>query len=95
MNTPAPKEITPHHQGLLAVLYVRTARMPGGPVDDAHLTTQRDQARYARAWGWPESAIRVIEDLGQSGTAGERPGWQRLLDLVRQGQVGIGLTTRS
>jgi hypothetical protein len=43
-------------------------------------------------WGWPESAIHVIEDLGKSGSS-ERPGWHRLLDLVRQEQVGIILAT--
>ena len=87
-------DITPHHRGRLAVVYVRTATIPGSTADHARIQAQRDQAARARAWGWPETAILVIEDIGRSGSSAEgRPGWQRLLNLVGQGQVGMLLAS--
>ncbi len=94
MDTQEHIDIRPHHRARLAVVYVRTTTIPDSPADYTRLKAQRDQAQHARVWGWPESAIQVIEDLGRSGASGaERPGWQRLLDLVQQGQVGIVLVS--
>jgi DNA invertase Pin-like site-specific DNA recombinase len=39
-------------------------------------------------WGWAESLIRTIEDLGLSGTTPNRPGYLELLDLIRRSLVG-------
>ena len=54
---------------------------------------QRALANRARAWGWPECRVRVIDaDLGVSGTsAGQRPGFHEMLDLIERDQVGIVL----
>jgi DNA invertase Pin-like site-specific DNA recombinase len=87
-------EVMPHHRTRLAVVYVRTAAMPDTLADYTDLKTQRDQAQRALTWGWPQSAIHFIEDLGTSGVSAEgRLGWQRLLDLIRQGQVGMLLVS--
>ena len=58
--------ITPQHRTRLAVVYARTSVIPDHPTECIRLTAQRDQAQQALAWGWPKSAIYVIEDLGKS-----------------------------
>ncbi len=94
MNRQSPIVIASHHRNRLAVVYVRTATVQHGLEDLARLDYQRAQVRHARAWGWPERAIQVIEDIGRSGSSAKgRPGWQRLLDLVRQGGVGLVLVS--
>lgn len=86
--------IRPHHRTRLAVVYVRTAQTPDTLEDYTCLKAQRDQVQHALAWGWSQNAIHVIEDLGVSGSSAEkRLGWQRLLDLVRQAQVGMLLVS--
>jgi hypothetical protein len=89
MKTKRPKQITPHHRNRLAVEYRRRSSLLQDP---AH---QDSQARLARAWGWPESAIHLIdEDTGRTGaTVKGRRGFQRLRRLIRAGRVGVVLVT--
>jgi DNA invertase Pin-like site-specific DNA recombinase len=51
---------------------------------------QRAQADLARAYGWPDHLIEIIdEDLGRSGSSTvARSGWQSMLDQMAANQVG-------
>jgi hypothetical protein len=77
-------KIESHHRRRAAVVYVRSAAVPQGPEDLARVEYQRAQAWHARAWGWPEGAVQVIdEDLGRSGRSiDNRAGYQKLCDMV-------------
>jgi DNA invertase Pin-like site-specific DNA recombinase len=57
-------------------------------------TRQYALVERARALGWPEDAVEVIdEDLGRSGaTADERNGFRRLAEAVAHGQAGAIFT---
>ena len=52
-------------------------------------------AERARQMGWPETAVRVIDDdLGMSGASSQsRAGFQRLVAAIGMGEVGIVLVT--
>jgi DNA invertase Pin-like site-specific DNA recombinase len=45
----------------------------------------------ARAYGWPEDSIEVIdEDLGKSGSSVDRRiGWHSMLDQIAANKVGV------
>jgi DNA invertase Pin-like site-specific DNA recombinase len=75
----------------LAVVYVRQSTPKQVEEHTGSTAHQRNQKEYALRWGWREADIEVIdEDLGMSGTSGDRrKGWQRLLKLVSEGRVGI------
>ncbi len=89
MSAKKRNEITPQHRNRLAVEYRRHSTTSPGPEH------QDSQAHHARTWGWPESAIQVInEDAGRSGSgADNRPGFQRLYRMVEAGQVGLVLVS--
>ncbi len=95
MGSQGQIEINPHHRNRLAIVYVRTACVPDSPVAYTGLEAQRAQAEHARAWGWPEGAIQVIEeDVGRSGASAEgRPGYQRLCRMLAAKQVGVILVS--
>ena len=86
-------KIESQHRRRLAVVYVRSSRVPQAPEDLAFVEYQRAQAWHARAWGWPESAVQVIdEDIGRAGRTTEaRAGYQKLCDMVAARQVGMVL----
>ncbi|MFI5341970.1 MAG: recombinase family protein [Candidatus Methylomirabilales bacterium] len=95
MRDSRPAQITARHLQRLAVVYLRQSsprQVEENPGSAAH---QRNQKELALRWGWPEDSIEIIDqDLGLSGTSGEsREGWQRLLQLVSQGQVGLILVS--
>jgi len=94
MNPARQIEITYQHRNRLAIAYVRTACAPETPDDLAGIERQRAQVGHARAWGWPETAIQVIEDRGRSGqTAEHREGYLRLCGQIAAGTVGLVLVT--
>ena len=83
--------IHPDHLGRLAVVYVRQSSPHQALANQESLKLQYDLQHRARAAGWDPSHIRVIDsDLGRTGrTAEGRRGFQELVALVNQEQVGI------
>ncbi len=68
-----------------AVVYVRTAT-----VDPAASAEQRALTALPRDWAWPKRLIKIIDaDSGRSGLSADRPGRQRLIELMDQGRVGL------
>jgi hypothetical protein len=94
MRQHRPLEIEDRHLDRLALVFVRQSCRPGVEEQTGSTGHQRDQREFARHWGWPEEAIEVIDDdLGLSGASGNRPGFQRLQDLVAQKQAGMILAS--
>jgi DNA invertase Pin-like site-specific DNA recombinase len=83
--------IHPNHLGRLAVVYVRQSSPHQALANQESLELQYNLQHRARAAGWDPSHIRVIDsDLGRTGrTAAGRRGFQELVALVNQEQVGI------
>jgi DNA invertase Pin-like site-specific DNA recombinase len=79
------------HFRRLAVVYVRQSTPHQVLANQESLKLQYDLQHRARAAGWDPSHIRVIDsDLGRTGrTAAGRRGFQELVALVNQEQVGI------
>jgi hypothetical protein len=83
------EKITPHHHKLAAYVYVRQSTLK--QVHQHHEGRQNQYALVQRALdlGWPPERVRVIDaDLGQSGQANQRPGFQELVAAVSLGRVG-------
>ena len=92
--SPAPNEkVQPHHRDRLAIVYVRQSTLQQVQRHQESTRLQYALTDRARALGWSESRIEVIdEDLGRSGTSAEgRPGFQRLVAEVGLDRVGIVL----
>lgn len=89
MNSPG--KVTSEHLQRNAYLYVRQSSLH--QVNDNRESTARqyDLKRHARALGWDEQRIVVIdEDLGHSGASGcSRSGFQRLVAEVGLGRAGL------
>ena len=83
--------IHPDHLDRLAVVYVRQSSPHQALANQESLKLQYDLQHRARAAGWDPGQIRVIDsDLGRTGrTAEGRRGFQELVALVNQEQVGI------
>src|SRR5262245_10175318 len=79
------------HLRRLAVVYVRQSSPIQALMNQGCLQLQYDLQHRARAAGWDPGQVRVIDtDLGRTGrTAAGRPGFQELVTLVNQEQVGI------
>jgi DNA invertase Pin-like site-specific DNA recombinase len=79
------------HFRRLAVVYVRQSTPHQVLANPESLKLQYDLQHRARAAGWDPSHIRVIDsDLGRTGrSAARRRGFQELVTLVNQEQVGI------
>jgi DNA invertase Pin-like site-specific DNA recombinase len=75
----------------LAVVYVRQSSPHQALANQESLELQYNLQHRARAAGWDPSSIRVIDsDIGRTGRSAEgRPGFQELVALVNQEQVGI------
>ena len=85
-----PPLITPDNLRRRAGIYMRQSS-PGQVRDNQGSTlVQRDQADFARAFGWSEDQIDFIDDdLGKSGSSTAlRGGWQRMIDLIDRGVYG-------
>jgi DNA invertase Pin-like site-specific DNA recombinase len=83
--------IQPLHLRRLAIVYVRQSNPHQVLMNQESLKLQYDLQHRAQAAGWDPSQIRIIDtDLGRTGkTAAGRQGFQELVDLVNQEQVGI------
>lgn len=81
-------KITQDHLARAAYIYIRQSTP-----DQVQYNLESRQRQYAlceraRALGWAKP-VTIDEDLGRSGGGSERPGYERLLAAVCQGQVGI------
>src|SRR5262245_26804223 len=83
--------IQPTHLRRLAVVYVRQSSPHQALMDQESLKLQYDLRHRAHAAGWDPSRVRIIDtDLGRTGrTSAGRAGFQELVALVNQEQVGI------
>lgn len=95
MTERRPAAISHLHLARKAVIYIRQSTPRQVKEHTGSTTVQRHQTDHARCWGWPETAIEVIDDdLGLSGSTGnQRPGWTRLLRMVANQEVGIILVS--
>src|SRR5262249_13089599 len=86
-----PEAVQPAHRLRLAVVYVRQSSPHQTFTNQETLNLNHNPQDRARAAGWDPSQIRIIDaDLGRSGrTSQGRPGFQELVPLVNQEQVGI------
>lgn len=85
-------KVTASHLAREAYLYVRQSTLR--QVFENTESTKRQYALRARAvaLGWPLDRVVVIDrDLGQSGAASDREGFQQLVAAVGMGQVGVVL----
>jgi DNA invertase Pin-like site-specific DNA recombinase len=93
MRKQQPSQITTAHLNRRAIVYRRQATPPQTGETSGATSHQAAQARFAVLWGWPESAIQVIdEETGGNGVTMEhRPGYQDLCRQIAQGEVGLVL----
>ena len=93
--TTGTSKIEPRHLRLQAIVYIRQSTPQQIQNNRESTRRQYDLARRARQMGWPETAIRVIDDdLGLSGAGSQkRAGFQRLVGAIGLGEVGIVLVT--
>lgn len=92
MITRMHEKVTASHLKRNAYLYVRQSTLR--QVVENQESTRRQYALRERAvaLGWPIERVIVIDsDLGQSGAAADREGFQRLVAEVGMGRVGIVL----
>ena len=87
----ASEVIQPIHLERLALVYVRQSSPHQVLANQESLKLQYDLQHRAVAAGWDQARVRVIDsDLGQTGrTAEGRRGFQEVVSLVNQEQVGI------
>ena len=83
--------ITAAHLSRIVIVYVRQSSPEQVEKNTGSQTFQRSQVEMARAYGWSEEQIVVIdEDLGKSGSTLERrTGWQRMLEAIAANTVGV------
>jgi DNA invertase Pin-like site-specific DNA recombinase len=87
-----PQQITARHLQRLACLYVRQSTLQQVLANTESTARQYALKERARALGWPDERIVVIDqDLGQSGASADRVGFQRLVADVGLGKVGLVL----
>jgi DNA invertase Pin-like site-specific DNA recombinase len=86
-----PEAVQPAHLLRLAVVYVRQSSPHQALTNQESLKLQYKLQERAHAAGWDPSQVRVIDaDLGRSGrTSQGRQGFQELVALVNQEQVGV------
>jgi DNA invertase Pin-like site-specific DNA recombinase len=84
--------ITASHRERLACVYLRQSTIQQVRLHTESQRRQRDLADRARDLGWEPGQVLVIdEDLGRSAAVGtvDRPGYQRLLQRIVAGEVGL------
>ena len=83
--------VQPKHRRRLAIVYVRQSSPHQPFMNKESLKLQYNLQHHASAAGWDANLVRVIDtDLGRTGrTAQGRQGFQELVALVNQEQVGI------
>ena len=94
MTANSPK-VDPRHLRLLAIVYIRQSTPQQIQNNQESTRRQYELALRARRMGWPETAVRVIDDdLGMSSASSQhRAGFQRLVASIGMGEVGIVLVT--
>src|SRR5215467_6199237 len=87
----ASEAIQPSHLERLALVYVRQSSPHQVLANQESLKLQYDLQHRACPAGWDPAQVRIIDsDLGRTGrTAEGRRGFQELVALVNQEQVGI------
>lgn len=87
----AAEAIQPSHLTRRAIVYVRPSSPHRALVNQGSLQPQYNPRRRARAAGWEEGRVRVIDtDLGRTGRSPEgRPGFREVVTSVNQERVGI------
>jgi DNA invertase Pin-like site-specific DNA recombinase len=93
--TAGSSKVEARHLRLLAVVYIRQSTLQQLQNNQESTRRQYELAQRARQMGWPETAIRVIDDdLGMSGASSQnRAGFQRLVAAIGMGEVGLVLVT--
>ena len=88
-NTP----VKDHHRCRRAVAYVRQSSEEQAKSNTGSTDYQRGQVRFAKALGWPDELIDVVEDdLGLSGTAAaHRHGYLRIKEAIQRREIGAVL----
>jgi len=92
MSADVQQKVTTTHLQRAAYLYVRQSTLR--QVLENTESTKRQYALKERAvgMGWPRERVVVIDsDLGQSGAASDREGFQKLVAAVGLGEVGVVL----
>ena len=92
---PLSPKVEARHLRLLALVYIRQSTPQQIQNNQESTRRQYDLTLRARQMGWPETAVRVIDDdLGMSGASSQhRAGFQRLVASIGMGEVGIVLVT--
>src|SRR3954451_9958899 len=87
-------KVTPSQLRRAAVVYVRQSMLAQVDRNRESTARQYDLVTRAERFGWPRSAVRVIDDdLGVSGaSAAGRSGFAQLAAQVGMGQVGMVLS---
>jgi len=80
-------KITAEHRSRTACVYIRQSTL-----DQVHNNVESQRRQYglvdrARTLGWSEVTV-IDDDLGRSGSGVHRPGFERLLALLCEGDVG-------
>lgn len=85
------EKIRPEHQQRLAVVYIRQSSPGQVRNHPESYRVQKGLVKRARELGWPAERIRVVEgDQAESASfPGTRRGYEEVLQLVRDKQVGI------
>jgi DNA invertase Pin-like site-specific DNA recombinase len=91
--TARPSVITVWHLERDTYVYARQSSQRQVNEHTGSTAVQRALAERARQWGVPESRIKVVDDdLGETGRIpNHRSGFERMLQAIRHGEVGIVL----
>src|SRR5262245_12247871 len=82
--------ITPEHRRRKAIVYLRQSSLEQVEKNTGSQAFQRSQVDLARAYGWANDSIEIIDDLGKSGsTVDRRSGWQSMLEQIAANAVGV------
>src|ERR1700761_1420556 len=80
-------KITPDHLARGAFIYIRQSTVDQLANNHESHRRQYGLADRARSLGWQEVVV-IDDDLGRSGSGVSRPGFERLLRVICEGQVG-------
>jgi DNA invertase Pin-like site-specific DNA recombinase len=72
-----------------AIIYVRKSRLLANQPHYSDVVQEKKCKEYAQNQGW--RVVEVIIDLDESGKNSKRPGFQRLLGLVKTGKANVVL----
>ena len=84
-----PPQVQDSHLSRKAIIYLRQSSGRQVVENTGSAQHQREQARYARKWGWPAGLIEFADDLGRrGGTTLNRPAYLRIMAEVEADLVG-------